>query len=180
MTYFPNKIATERDSDTALIDERGASTWSEFNERTNRLVNGFRDLGLNAGDVIAIYAGNCREYYEVMMAATHAGLVYVPVNWHFSPEELAYLSDWISGKVEVEKEKIVADIIPEGDDRFGVEQLLAERGARGLFGRGRGFCFDIVRPGMRSWECQQGQRYEEEGGEPAQERLPVPTAGVAQ
>ena len=37
------------------------------------------------GDVIAIYAGNCREYYETMMAANHAGLIYVPVNWHFSP-----------------------------------------------------------------------------------------------
>lgn len=91
MTYFPQKVATQRGSDNALIDERGEITWTEFNERTNRLVNAFRDLGLEAGDVIAVYAGNSREYYETMMAATHAGIVYVPVNWHFSPEELAYV-----------------------------------------------------------------------------------------
>lgn len=93
MTYFPGKIAAQRGDDTALIDERGESTWTRFNERTNQLINAFRGLGLAPGDVIAIYAGNCREYYETMMAATHAGLVYVPVNWHFSPEELAYVID---------------------------------------------------------------------------------------
>ncbi len=41
-----------------------------------------------------------------------------------TPEELAYLSDWISGKVEVEKEKVVAEIIPEGDDRFGADEQI--------------------------------------------------------
>ncbi|MFV2089319.1 MAG: AMP-binding protein [Pseudomonadales bacterium] len=91
MTHFPQKIAGERGSDFALLDERGTTTWSALNQRTNRLVNGFRSLGLGTGDVIAIFAGNCREYYEVMMAATHTGLMYVPVNWHFSPEELAYV-----------------------------------------------------------------------------------------
>jgi long-chain acyl-CoA synthetase len=91
VSHFPRKIAEQRGSDTALIDERGETTWQALDERSNRLVNAFRDLGLAAGDVIAIYAGNCREYYEAMMAASHAGLMYVPVNWHFSPEELAYV-----------------------------------------------------------------------------------------
>ncbi|MEX0322173.1 MAG: hypothetical protein AB3N63_08450 [Puniceicoccaceae bacterium] len=41
-----------------------------------------------------------------------------------TPEELAYLSDWIVGKVEVETEKVVAEIIPEGDDRFGADEQI--------------------------------------------------------
>ncbi len=41
-----------------------------------------------------------------------------------SSEELAYLSDWLSGKVEQEKEKIVAEIIPVGDDRFGAAEKI--------------------------------------------------------
>ena len=68
MSHFPKKIADERGADIALVDERGETTWQALDERSNRLVNAFRDLGLAAGDVIAIYAGNCREYYEVMMA----------------------------------------------------------------------------------------------------------------
>jgi len=91
MTQFPAAIAALRGADTALIDERGQTTWTELSTRTNRLVHAFRQLGLGSGDVIAIYAGNSREYFEAMMAATHAGLIYVPVNWHFSPEELAYV-----------------------------------------------------------------------------------------
>ena len=91
MTHFPAKIAAIRGADCSLADERGETAWTDVTRRTNRLVNGLRALGLNAGDSIAIYAGNCREYYELMLAATHAGLMYVPVNWHFSPEELAYV-----------------------------------------------------------------------------------------
>lgn len=91
MAYFPQRIATQRGNHPALADERGSTTWDAFNQRTNQLINGLRNLGLGSGDVIAIYAGNCREYYEIMMAANHAGLVYVPVNWHFSAEELAYV-----------------------------------------------------------------------------------------
>ncbi len=41
-----------------------------------------------------------------------------------TPEELAYLSDWLAGKVEEEKDKVVAEIIPEGDDRFGAAEQI--------------------------------------------------------
>ena len=91
MTHFVKRIADVRDGAAALIDERGETSWEDLNRRSNRLVHALRSLGLTAGDSIALYAGNCREYYEIMMAANHAGLVYVPVNWHFSPEELAYV-----------------------------------------------------------------------------------------
>jgi hypothetical protein len=41
-----------------------------------------------------------------------------------STEELAYLSNWLAGKVEEEKEKVVAEIIPVGDDRFGAAEKI--------------------------------------------------------
>jgi long-chain acyl-CoA synthetase len=91
MTHFVQRVAEQRPDDHALIDERGAVTWSDLNARSNRLVHALRALGLAPGDAIALYAGNCREYFEVMLAANHAGIAYVPVNWHFTPEELAYV-----------------------------------------------------------------------------------------
>jgi len=99
MTHFIARHAEARGATPALIDERGATTWPELNARTNQLVNALRALGLVTGDTVAIYAGNCREYYEIMLAANHAGLIYVPVNWHFSPEELAYVIDNSGAKV---------------------------------------------------------------------------------
>lgn len=41
-----------------------------------------------------------------------------------SPEELQYLSDWLGGKVDEEKEKVIAEIVPEGDDRFGADEKI--------------------------------------------------------
>jgi long-chain acyl-CoA synthetase len=93
MTHFVKRIADQRGDVPALIDERGSTGWTTLDGRTNRLIHALRELGLGTGDTIAIYAGNCREYYEIMLAANHAGLIYVPVNWHFSPEELAYVID---------------------------------------------------------------------------------------
>ncbi len=91
MTHFAKRIADIRADEPALIDERGETSWAALNRRSNQLIHALRERGLRTGDTIALYAGNCREYYEIMMAANHAGLVYVPVNWHFSPEELAYV-----------------------------------------------------------------------------------------
>jgi long-chain acyl-CoA synthetase len=75
----------------ALIDERGELSWSALDDRVNRLINAFGALGLGVGDHIAIYAGNRREYYELMAACAHTGIMFVPVNWHFTAEELAYV-----------------------------------------------------------------------------------------
>ncbi|MFU8815006.1 MAG: AMP-binding protein [Pseudomonadales bacterium] len=91
MTHFIGRIADTRGATTALADERGVITWSELDGRVNQLIHALRALGLTPGDAIAIYAGNCREYFEIMLAANHSGLAYVPVNWHFTPEELAYV-----------------------------------------------------------------------------------------
>ena len=84
----------ERKGDTvALVDEHGETTWSEFDARVNRLIHAFRDTGLTTGDTIALMCGNRREFFEVTLAAGHAGLIVVPVNWHWVAEELAYVLD---------------------------------------------------------------------------------------
>ncbi|MFL6054423.1 MAG: AMP-binding protein [Actinoallomurus sp.] len=80
-----------RPDEPAIVDERGATTWRELEARVDRLAGALRGLGLATGDVIAIHSGNRREYVEAMAAATHIGLRYVLVNWHWSAEELAYV-----------------------------------------------------------------------------------------
>jgi long-chain acyl-CoA synthetase len=91
MTHFIGRIAAARSDGPALIDERGATTWRQLDARCNQLIHALRGMGLQPGDAIGVYAGNCREYFEIMLAANHAGLAYVPVNWHFTAEELAYV-----------------------------------------------------------------------------------------
>jgi long-chain acyl-CoA synthetase len=48
-------------------------------------------LGRRPGDRVAIVAGNCAEYLEVLFACWHAGLVAVPVNSKLHPKELEFI-----------------------------------------------------------------------------------------
>lgn len=91
MAKFTLQHAQTKPDTAALIDERGSSTWADLNTRVNQVIAGIRAQGLQAGDSIAIFAGNCREYFELILAANHIGVVYVPVNWHFTADELAYV-----------------------------------------------------------------------------------------
>jgi long-chain acyl-CoA synthetase len=75
----------------ALIDEQGQCSWNELDARVNRLIRALRERGLQPGERIALFAGNRRGVFELMAAAIHAGLFFVPVNWHFSVDELAYV-----------------------------------------------------------------------------------------
>jgi len=77
----------------ALVDEHGETTWAALNDRVNRLVHALRAAGIGQGDTISLMVGNRREWYEVAVACGHAGITYVPVNWHWAAEEVAYVLD---------------------------------------------------------------------------------------
>jgi len=82
-----------RANEVALADERGETTWVQLDKQVNQLIHALRDVGLQPGDTMAVFAGNCREYFTIMTAAAHSGIVFVPVNWHFTAEELQYVVD---------------------------------------------------------------------------------------
>jgi len=85
------KQAQEYGDEPALIDEFGETSWRELDERVNRLANALRAAGLRNGDTLSILSENRREYFEIIVASTHCGLRYVPMNWHWVAEELAYV-----------------------------------------------------------------------------------------
>ena len=82
-----------REGVAALVDEIGTTTWGGSDRRVNRLIHALRASGLAPGDVFATFCGNRREFFEIMTAAAHGGWLFVPVNWHFTAEELAYVVD---------------------------------------------------------------------------------------
>ena len=122
MTYFCAKHAALDPGRIALIDERGATNWQVLSENTNRLLHQLRADGIQTGDTIAVIAGNCREYFEILMAATHGGLLCVPVNWHFTADELAYVIKDSGTKVLFVEDRFV-DIARSARDEHGMDQL---------------------------------------------------------
>lgn len=86
-------LAETRGDGMALVDARGSTSFAELAERSTRLLTALLAAGLQPGDTLAVVAGNQSEYYEIMMACAHGGFVYVPVNWHWVAEEIAYVLD---------------------------------------------------------------------------------------
>lgn len=83
----------DRSDDAAVIDAEGVTTWAQLNDRANRLVHSLRGAGVQPGDRVALLAGNRREIEEVYVACASAGWLTVPINWHFSADEVAYVLD---------------------------------------------------------------------------------------
>lgn len=93
MTVLLDNHAAARPDEPALVDERGATSWSELRTRVTRLSRAFADRGIGSGDTVAVMMGNRRELFEIMLAAAHTGFTIVPVNWHWVADELAYVID---------------------------------------------------------------------------------------
>ncbi len=83
--------AESKGDEVALVDEHGTETWAELDERVNRWVHALRGAGVAVGDTVSLLCGNRRENMEALCAATHLGIRLVPVNWHWTGEELAYV-----------------------------------------------------------------------------------------
>ena len=59
--------------------------------RVNQLTHGLRSLGLALGDGIAAVLPNGIAALEVYLAALQGGWYFTPINWHFTPPEIAYI-----------------------------------------------------------------------------------------
>jgi long-chain acyl-CoA synthetase len=89
-TLLNDHIARDGDG-TAIVDGSGALSWRRLGERVNRWADLFTRRGLGRGDRIACVLGNRRETFEVLLACLHTGITLVPVNWHLTEREIAYI-----------------------------------------------------------------------------------------
>ena len=124
MARMTAKHAIGREDVPALIDEIGSTTWGDFDRRVNRLIHGLRTAGLAPGDVFATFCGNRREFFEIMTAAAHGGWLYVPVNWHFTAEELAYVVENSDSKLLIADARF-EDVVREALSRDDFPHLPA-------------------------------------------------------
>jgi long-chain acyl-CoA synthetase len=101
MAVLFNDFAAQKGDEPALVDDSGSTSWSVLNDRVNRLIHVLRAHGVQPGERIALLSGNRRETYEVVSAAAHAGVLMVPVNWHFAAEEVEYVVENSDSKLVI-------------------------------------------------------------------------------
>jgi acyl-CoA synthetase (AMP-forming)/AMP-acid ligase II len=66
-------------------------TFSQTNQRCNRLANGLAELGLRKGDRVAFLCSNRAEMVEIYFALAKSGLVGMPLNYRLAPVEMLEL-----------------------------------------------------------------------------------------
>jgi acyl-CoA synthetase (AMP-forming)/AMP-acid ligase II len=83
-----NAIVPDR---TAIVFEGKRFSFSDLNERSNRLANALAGLGIGKGDRIAILQVNCNEYVEAYYASAKLGAIFVPLNFRAKQNELTHM-----------------------------------------------------------------------------------------
>ena len=72
-----------------IVGDGAASlTFAELSERSNRIANGLRALGVRRGDRLLLMLGNVAPLWEVMLAAMKLGAVTIPASTLLTPADL--------------------------------------------------------------------------------------------
>lgn len=91
MTKFASKLAAERPQEVAVRDEHKALGWGELDELLNRVTNGLLAFDLGPDRRIAVFAENAVETAAANLGGLMAGASVVPVNFHLTADEVAYI-----------------------------------------------------------------------------------------
>ncbi|MEV1244356.1 AMP-binding protein [Nonomuraea sp. NPDC050022] len=86
----------------AVIDVDGSrTTYGELLARVNQVSHGLRARGLTDRDVVAGVLPNGLDAVIMIMATGQIGLYYVPINWHLTEAEVAYILADCDAKIVV-------------------------------------------------------------------------------
>ncbi len=112
-----DRSLTESVLPAAPVGEFHAISYGEMRDVVRRLAAGFRDLGLETGDRIGIYANTRMEWAQCDFASLAAGAVVTTVYTGSSPEQVQYLLDDPGATaVVVENEAHLEDVLAVEED----------------------------------------------------------------
>jgi long-chain acyl-CoA synthetase len=111
------------------LGEAPVRTYRGLASRVQRLASSLASrFGLRPGDRVALAMKNCPEYYEILFACWHAGLVAVPMNAKLHPKEFAYIVENAGCRLCFRTADIAFDgLVVPGPE---YEQLLEGEGAK--------------------------------------------------
>jgi long-chain acyl-CoA synthetase len=87
------RTAAARPHQRAVVDGDLSWTYGEFDAWVNRTANGLAEIGYRRGDALALASGNSAEFLAVYYACAKLGVVCVPINLGWRPDEVAYVLD---------------------------------------------------------------------------------------
>ncbi|MHC8515929.1 long-chain-fatty-acid--CoA ligase [Sporosarcina sp. ITBMC105] len=128
LTDFLDRAVKLYGQKTAVIDDDKVVTYSELNNRVNRLSRGLRKMGVEKGDRVAILAPNTLEMLEGFYGAFQLGAVAVPLNIRLKPNEYLFILNHSETKVLLVDWELYESIAPVRE-QLHVEQIIVHGAA---------------------------------------------------
>ena len=84
---------------TGVIDGDKRFTYGEFAQRTHRLANALRNLGVQKGDRVSFLSYNEHQLLEAYYGVLEAGAVLNPINIRLTPQDIGYILNHSGSKI---------------------------------------------------------------------------------
>ena len=128
-----SNAASRNPAGEALVCGDTRMTWAEVVQRAERIAAGFRNLGLERGDRVALLLGNRIEFPLLLFAAAHQGLVTVLLGTRQQKPEIAYVLSDCGAKLLIHDASLDARVpdandVPDLQYRIAVDNDLARSG----------------------------------------------------
>ncbi|MCX2975611.1 long-chain-fatty-acid--CoA ligase [Halieaceae bacterium IMCC8485] len=121
---IPAEAARRYGDRTALIVSDRELTFNELEALTNRCANALVALGVQPGDRVTLYSGNCWEWIVSYYGALKAGAVINPINVMLTPGEVEFVANDCGASIVIasyEKALSIAGV----KEKSGVRELIA-------------------------------------------------------
>ena len=82
-----------------VIDGEKQFTYGEYAQRTHRLANALRDLGVRKGDRVSFISYNTHQLLEAYYGVIEAGAILNPINIRLPAQDVAYILNHSGSKV---------------------------------------------------------------------------------
>ncbi|GAE45834.1 long-chain-fatty-acid-CoA ligase [Mesobacillus boroniphilus JCM 21738] len=124
LSQFLDRAVSLYGDKKAIFSEDRALTYSELNERVNRLSDGLRKLGVCKGDRIAYLAPNSVEMLEGFYGVFQVGGVMVPLNIRLKPDDYLFILNHSESKVLFVDQDLYHLIQPIKDQLESVQHII--------------------------------------------------------
>jgi len=102
---------------TGIVSGDRRKSRDEVLARARLIAGGLADLGVRPGDSVAVLMRNDIAFLEAAYAVMTLGAYAVPVNWHFKPDEIAYVAADSGARVLIghtDLLRAVQGVLPDG------------------------------------------------------------------
>jgi long-chain acyl-CoA synthetase len=105
------------------------TNYADLFARALRASGGLQQLGVGAGDRVALLLRNSIEFLEASIATVPLGASAVPINWHWRGEEIAHVLADSGAKVLIVHDDLWSELAPSVPENVSIVTVPADGGS---------------------------------------------------